>query len=43
MTRRSFADAVADHDVTEALTVSQLVLVAVGAYLLLRILRGVRR
>ena len=45
MTERpeSLDEAVADHDVTLALTPAQLVLLVIGIYLLLRIIRGLRR
>ena len=45
MTERpeSLDEAVADHDVTLALTPAQLVLLVIGVYLLLRIIRGLRR
>lgn len=39
----SFSQALDDHDITLALTVGQLILVVIGLYLLLRILRGLRR
>ena len=34
--------AIADHDVTLALTPAQLLLLVIGVYLLIRIIRGVR-
>ncbi len=43
MTRRSVSKALDDHDVTEALTVTQVALVAIAAFVLLRILRSLRR
>jgi hypothetical protein len=45
MTERpeSLDAAIADHDVTLALTPAQLVLLVVGVYVLLRIIRGLRR
>lgn len=35
-------EAIEDHDVTLALTPAQLILVVIGVYLLLRIIRGLR-
>jgi hypothetical protein len=43
MTRPSISEALEANDVTLALTLTQLALVAVGAFLLLRVLRGLRR
>jgi hypothetical protein len=43
MTRPSLTEAAEQHDITLALTPTQLLLVAIGAFLLLRILRGLRR
>jgi hypothetical protein len=40
--RESLEQAVADHDVTLALTPGQLVLLAVGIWLVVRFLRGLR-
>jgi hypothetical protein len=34
--------AIADHDVTQALTPAQLLLLVIGVYLLIRIIRGLR-
>lgn len=42
MTRTSLADAADRHDITLALTPTQLLFVALAAYLLLRILRSLR-
>jgi uncharacterized membrane protein len=41
--RESFAQAVEDRDITLALTPSQLILLVIGVWLLLRIIRGLRR
>jgi hypothetical protein len=41
--RESFAQALDDHDVTLALTPAQLILVVLGLWLLLRIIRSLRR
>ena len=38
----SVDDALADHDVTLALTPGQLLLAVIGVYLLLRVIRGLR-
>ena len=38
----TFGEAIADHDVTLALTPGQLLLLIVGIYLLLRFIRGLR-
>lgn len=45
MTERpeSFSDALEDHDLTLALTPGQLLLAVAGIWLLLRIIRGLRR
>jgi hypothetical protein len=43
MTRPTLAEAAEQRDITLALTPTQLLLVAIGAYLLLRILRSLRR
>ncbi|HEY6607992.1 MAG TPA: hypothetical protein VI277_02245 [Candidatus Limnocylindria bacterium] len=43
MTRPSLTEAYDAHDVTIALTPTQLALLAIGAFLLLRFLRGLRR
>lgn len=40
--RRSLAEAADEGDITLALTPTQLVLVAIGLYIALRILRGLR-
>ncbi len=42
-TAESIDDALADHDVTLALTPGQLLLAVIGVYLLLRVIRGLRR
>ena len=41
-TTESVDEALADHDVTLALTPGQLLLAVIGVYLLLRFLRGLR-
>ena len=41
--RESLAQALDDHDVTLALTPAQLILVVLGLWLLLRIVRSLRR
>ena len=41
--RESFAQALDDHDVTLALTPAQLILIVLGIWLLLRIVRDLRR
>jgi hypothetical protein len=41
--RESLARAIDDHDITLALTPAQLILVVLGIWLLIRILRGLRR
>jgi hypothetical protein len=43
MTRPTLAEAADQHDITLALTPSQLLLIAIGALILVRILRGLRR
>jgi hypothetical protein len=43
MTRPSLAEAAERRDVTLALTPTQLLVVALGAYILLRFLRSLRR
>jgi uncharacterized membrane protein len=45
MTERpeSLAEAVGDRDITLALTPGQLILLVVGVWLLVRVLRGLRR
>ena len=43
MTRPSISEGIEEHDITIALTVSQLVLVALAAFILLRVLRSLRR
>lgn len=45
MTERpeSLSEAIEDRDITLALTPGQLILLVVGAWLLVRILRGLRR
>ena len=43
MTRLSPAEAAERRDITLALTPTQLLLAALGAYILLRFLRGLRR
>jgi hypothetical protein len=43
MTRRSVTEAAQRHDITLALTPTQLLLAALGAYLVLRFLRSLRR
>ena len=40
--RESFSGAVEHHDVTLALTPSQLILLVIGVWVLLRIIRGLR-
>jgi hypothetical protein len=42
-TTESLDDALADNDVTLALTPRQLLLAIIGVYLLLRLIRGLRR
>ncbi len=42
-TTESVDEALADHDVTLALTPGQLLLAVIGVYLLLRVIRGLRR
>ncbi|MGZ8481624.1 MAG: hypothetical protein ACXWWO_04115 [Candidatus Limnocylindria bacterium] len=42
-TTASVDDALADHDVTLALTPGQLLLAVIGLWLLFRFLRGLRR
>jgi len=39
----ALADAVEDRDITLALTPAQLILLVLGIWLLLRVLRGLRR
>jgi hypothetical protein len=41
--RESLARAIDDRDITLALTPAQLILLVLGVYLLLRVLRGLRR
>ena len=41
--REGFAEAVAERDFTLALTPSQLIVLVIGVWLLLRIIRGLRR
>ena len=41
--RESFAQALDEHDVTLALTPAQLILVVLGIWLLLKIVRDLRR
>ena len=41
--REPFSRAVADHDVSLALTPGQLILLVIGLFVLLRVLRGLRR
>ena len=41
--RESLSEAIEDHDITLALTPGQLLMLVVAAWLLLRILRGLRR
>jgi ABC-type uncharacterized transport system fused permease/ATPase subunit len=41
--RESFAQALEDRDITLALTPAQLILLVLGIWLLLRVLRGLRR
>ncbi len=41
--RESVAEAVEDRDITLALTPSQLILLVIGVWLLLRVIRGLRR
>ena len=41
-TTETLDEAVADHDLTLALTPGQLLLLVVGVYLLLRFIRGLR-
>ena len=38
----TLGEAIEDHDVTLALTPAQLLLVIIGAYLLIRFIRGLR-
>jgi hypothetical protein len=42
-TTESLDEALADNDVTLALTPGQLLLAVIGVYLLLRLIRGLRR
>jgi len=42
-TTETFDEALADHDVSLALTPGQLLLAVIGVYLLLRVIRGLRR
>ena len=42
-TTESVDEALADHDVTLALTPGQLLLAVIGVYVLLRFIRGLRR
>ena len=42
-TTASVDDALADHDVTLALTPGQLLLVVIGVWVLLKVIRGLRR
>jgi hypothetical protein len=41
--RESFAQALEDRDISLALSPSQLILLVIGVWLLLRIIRGLRR
>jgi hypothetical protein len=41
--RESFAQALEERDITLALTPAQLILLVLGLWLLLRIIRGMRR
>ena len=41
--REPLSRAIADRDVTLALTPGQLILVVIGVYVLVRVLRGLRR
>jgi hypothetical protein len=41
--RESLRQALDDHDVTLALTPAQLILIALGVWLLIRVIRGLRR
>jgi ABC-type uncharacterized transport system fused permease/ATPase subunit len=41
--RESLAKALDDHDVTLALTPAQLILLVLGIWLVLRVIRGLRR
>ena len=41
-TTETLGEAIDDHDVTLALTPAQLLLLVIGAYLLLRFIRGLR-
>jgi ABC-type uncharacterized transport system fused permease/ATPase subunit len=41
--RESFAQALDEHDVTLALTPAQLILLVLGLWLLLRVVRNLRR
>jgi len=41
--REPFSRAVDDHDVTLALTPGQLILLVIGLFVFLRVLRGLRR
>ena len=41
--RETFARTLEDRDITLALTPSQLILLVIGVWLLLRIIRGLRR
>ena len=40
--RESFREALADYDVTLALTPAQVLLLAIGVFLLIRFIRGLR-
>ena len=42
-TLERIGEALDDHDITLALTSGQVVLLVIGAFLLLRIIRGLRR
>jgi ABC-type uncharacterized transport system fused permease/ATPase subunit len=41
--RESLGQALEDHDVTLAVTPAQLILLVLGVWLLLRVIRGLRR
>ncbi len=41
--RESFADALEERDITLALTPAQLILVVLGLWLLIRVIRAMRR
>jgi hypothetical protein len=43
LTRQTFTEAAEQRDITLALTPTQLLLVALGGFILLRILRSLRR